>query len=148
MCFTIDPKIKTSKRKFGFKVVQTDGFGRMTARFASRYTPRNPTEYELDVEKRLPATVRKGRDTTYNVLPPRFHDRDYRESTQGLYIFLTEATARKHLRRNTLLIKVSVKPKDFLHQSTPKPYGQATYRAVKPVEVIAKCDELETVSRA
>lgn len=143
MCFKIDKNIKTSSRIFGYKIVDVDSDGRMTARFAIRYTPRNPTEYKLGVESRLPTTVRKGRDTLYKYTVA---ESTVAASMRGFYIFLTEATARKHLRNNTLLIKVSVKPKDFLHQSTPKPYGQATYRAVKPVKIIAKCDCYQNVS--
>lgn len=138
MCFTINEKIKARpNRKIGFKVVEIGVAGRLTAKFADRYTPGNPAVYALGVENRL-VGLTKGKDTArsfFRVIP---------ESTRGFYIFLTKATALKHMRRHCALIKVSVKPKDFLHESTRgggwSDHKQATYRAVTPIKILADSD--------
>lgn len=126
MCFSISKDLTAlgSKRRFAFKIVHeilgTD------QEFNSQYSYANgKTRYILGVSsKRLDGKT-------------GFGGTKAGQSDKGYYVYTTLAEARQHSNRylpNQVIIRVTVKPEDFLRAS--KYSNVATYRAVKPTAVV------------
>lgn len=119
MCFRINKKVKTAKRRKAWKVVDrtsVKGVYRSAIRSATKdYRVGRVTETDMD-----------------------FSSRDgHGRSQSGIYVYTDLAHARLHCDGYLeALIEVQVSAKDFLHEGVKIEGPVATYRKVKTVRVV------------